>query len=124
MGTSYNNVNQLTSQSVGGSLRFHGAGQQAGHQPDRGRHRGAGGVQSGPDQSDLHRLCQPAPTTTLGMQPTYYGIRYYMGGQTNAKNDPWDKTGRPDIAAGAQFADQYPGFLASPIGPKNPCGCK
>jgi hypothetical protein len=50
------------------------------------------------------------------------GIGYHVTGRTKAPNDPWDKTGMPDINAGAKAATN---FISSPIrNDNNKCGCK
>ena len=38
-----------------------------------------------------------------------YGIKYHITGQTKAKNDPWDKTGRPDIRRGERDGWSFAG---------------
>jgi RHS repeat-associated protein len=51
------------------------------------------------------------------------GLFYHAGRNSRSPDDFWDSTGRPDITAGAQFADHWSDFLGSPLGPKNPPCC-
>jgi hypothetical protein len=38
------------------------------------------------------------------------GLVYHMSGNTMATNDPFDRTGIPDILSGAQFGWRYSGL--------------